>query len=70
MIKYDKLWLTMKKKGITKYKLRKNHNIVKAQLDRLKHNESVTTNTLDLLCNILECKIEDIMEHFADDNVF
>ncbi|MFR0834151.1 MAG: helix-turn-helix domain-containing protein [Fusicatenibacter saccharivorans] len=26
------------------------------------------TNTLDRLCNILDCNIEDIMTHIKDDN--
>lgn len=70
MIKYDKLWQTAKEKGITKYKLHTYYNISKSQLFRLSHNQSVSTNTLDRLCNILDCKLEDIAEHFPDDNTF
>jgi len=70
MIIYDRLWDTLEKKGITKYRLRKDYNIRKSQLDRLKRNESVTTNTIDRLCNILDCDITDIMEHIKDDNTF
>ena len=70
MIKYDKLWETAGKKGITKTMLNKKYNVSKAQLYRLKYNQSVTTNTLDRICNILECDISDIMEHIQDDNFF
>lgn len=38
MIIYDKLWETMKEKGITQYALIKKHNISPAQITRLKRN--------------------------------
>lgn len=66
MIKYDKLWETMKRKGITKYTLHKEYNISKAQLSRLQHNEGVSMNTINTLCNILDCDIEDIATHYKD----
>lgn len=70
MIRYDRLWVTLKSKGFTKYQLTKEYGVSKAQLHRLRHNQSVNTNTLDRLCNILECEVEDIMEHIQDGNRF
>lgn len=66
MIKYDKLWETMKEKGITQYALIKTHHVSPAQITRLKRNESVSTNAIDNFCKILHCNISDIME-FIDD---
>lgn len=43
----------MKRKGITQYNLYKDYGISRAQVQRLKKNESVTTHTLDMLCRIL-----------------
>lgn len=63
MIVYDKLWETMKHKGITQYALIKKYNISPAQITRLKRNESVSTHTIDVFCDILDCKVEDIMEY-------
>ena len=63
MIIYDKLWETMREKGITQYALIKKHNISPTQITRLKRNESVSTHTIDIFCDILDCKVEDIMEH-------
>lgn len=63
MIVYDRLWETMKKKGITQYSLIKDHNINEAQLFRLRQNMVVKTITLDRLCEILDCRIEDICEY-------
>lgn len=70
MIKYDRLWATMKKKGISQYALYTYHNVTRSQIARLKHNYNVETNTIDRLCNILHCNVEDIMEHIDDDNLF
>lgn len=63
MIVYDKLWETMKQKGVTQYALIKKHNISPAQITRLKRNESVSTHTIDIFCDILDCRIEEIMEY-------
>ena len=63
MINYDRLWKTMNEKGITKYALIKKYGISPGQLTRLKRNESVSTNTIDKFCAILDCNVEDIMEY-------
>ena len=70
MIKYDRLWETARAKGISMYALNVKYNISKAQLYRLRHNQVVSTNTIDRICNILECSVEDVMEHFPDSNTF
>ena len=70
MIKYDRLWATMKEKDITQYDLYTRYNVNRSQLDRLRQNKNVQTNTIDKLYNILHCNVEDIMEHFDDDNRF
>lgn len=63
MIKYDVLWKTMKKKGISQYKLIVEYNVSRGLLDRLKKNEGVTTHTIDMLCDILDCGITDVVEY-------
>ena len=50
MIKYDRLWETMKQCGVTQYDLYTHHNINRSQLDRLRKNRNVETNTIDRLC--------------------
>lgn len=68
MIIYDKLWDTMKEKGISQSKLYKDYGISRAQVHRLKHNQVVYTSTLDMLCRILECNdISDIATYTPDD---
>ena len=68
MILFDKLWQTMQERGIAQYDLYTKYNMNRAQLHRLRHNQNIETNTLDRLCNILDCNIEDIMTHIKDDN--
>ena len=48
MIKYDKLWATMKEKGITKYALYTEYHFSKSLLYRLQHNEGINMNTIDI----------------------
>ena len=70
MIKYERLWQIMKQRGVSQYDLYTHYNVNRSQLNRLRHNENVEINTIDKLCNILQCRVEDIMEHFPDDNRF
>ena len=66
MIVYDKLWDTLKEKQITQYKLINEYHVSAGQLSRLRANAHVSTHTLDILCNILDCNIEDIVTHIKD----
>lgn len=66
MIIYDRLWGTMKAKGITQYALIKKYHISPGQITRIKRNESVSTHTIDMFCEILDCNVEDIMQHIKD----
>lgn len=67
MITFEPLWRTMKTKGVTQYKLIKEYNISTGQLDRLRKNENVNTHTLNQLCTILECNLEDVAKYIADE---
>ena len=67
MISYNRLWETMRHRGITQYALIHKHKVSPSQITRLKRNESVSTHTIDVFCKILKCKVEDIMEYMEDD---
>lgn len=66
MIIYTKLWQTMKEKNVSQYRLIKDYGFSTGQLDRLRKNESVSTNTLSQLCEILGCTLYDIAEYQPD----
>ena len=63
LIVFDKLWITMKEKNISQYSLIKNYGFSTGQLDRLRKNGNVNTYTLNQLCEILNCNLEDIVEY-------
>lgn len=67
MISYKPLYLTMKEKKVTTYKLIKDYNVSRSLLDRLKHNRPITTVTLNDLCTILDCRVEDVLVYIKDD---
>ena len=48
MISFEKLWDTMKEKGISQYALIKKYGVSPAQITRLKRNESVSTHTIEM----------------------
>ena len=66
MITFDKLWITMKERGVTTYKLREECGIDSKTVRRLRANDNIETKTLNKLCAALDCKIEDIMEYTKD----
>ncbi len=69
MIVYNKLWETMKKQNVTQYKLIHEYKVSPGQITRLKRNQNVSTHTINLLCDILHCPVEDIMEYIPSEEV-
>ena len=63
MIVFDKLWITMKNKGISTYALRESCGIDSKTIRRLKANDNIETKTLDKLCTALDCELSDIAEY-------
>lgn len=66
MIIFDRLWDIMEKKGITTYVLREKCGIDSKTIRRLRANENIETKTLNKLCAVLECRLEDIAEYVED----
>ncbi len=66
-IKFDKLFIMMKEKGLSTYRIRKENIIGQATLQSLRSNESVSTESIAILCDTLDCQPGDIMEFVKDD---
>lgn len=66
MITYEPLWETLKTKGISTYKLINEYRFSKGTLDSLKQNRNINTKTINDLCNMLDCDINDIMKFTKD----
>ena len=66
MIVFDRLWLTMKNRDISQYKLIHQYGFSSGQLDRLRKNGNVSTYALNELCKILHCSLDEIAEFRAE----
>lgn len=66
MISYKPFYRTLLTKNITEYYLVKVGGISANTLHRMKHGDPITTKTIDKLCEILECNVEDIIVYYSD----
>ncbi len=66
MIIYDKLWETMKEKGVSTYQLREKCGIDSKTIRRLRANDNIETKTLNKLCAALDCTLDEIAEYIKD----
>ena len=66
MISYAPLWETMRRQKATTYTLQVKGGISSSTIRRLKAGESVSTNTLDALCRLLDCQIADVLTYTND----
>ena len=63
MIIFDKLWKTMENRGVSTYYLREKCGLDSKTIRRLRANDNIETKTLDKLCAVLDCRLEDIAEY-------
>ena len=70
MITYEPLWKTMKEKQVSQYRLITKYGFSSGQINRLKKNKYVSTNTIGVLCTILKCSVEDVMEFHMDNSEY
>ena len=67
MISYAPLWETMERRGATTYTLQVQGGISSSTIRSMKAGESVSTNTLEALCKLLDCSLADIVEYLPDE---
>ncbi len=63
MISYAPFWQTLKEKGVSTYTLIHEYNISSATIDRIKKGKGITTAKIDDFCEILHCRVEDIIRY-------
>ncbi|MBD5498405.1 MAG: helix-turn-helix domain-containing protein [Lachnospiraceae bacterium] len=68
MISYKPFYETLYKKNITEYALIFKHGIPANTLHRMKHNQAITTKTLDVLCSVLDCTVSDVIEYVCPED--
>lgn len=67
MIVYDRFWVTLKNSPLSTYTLIKDHHISSSTINKLRKNKPLNTTTINDLCIILHCQVEDIMEYIPSD---
>ena len=67
MIVFDRLWDVMKENNISTYQLREKCGIDSKTVRRLRANDNMETKTLNKLCAVLDCRLEDIAEYVPDE---
>lgn len=68
-IVYDKLFNLLKEKGYTTYRIRKEKLIGQSTLTKLKNGTGgLDTNTLNRLCDVLDCQPGDLISFVRDEN--
>ena len=67
MICYTRFWETLKESGESTYTLIKNHHISSSTIDKLRKNKPLNTTTINDLCRILNCNVENIMEYIPSE---
>mgnify|MGYP000107467569 FL=1 len=67
MIVFDKLWTVMQEQGVSTYQLREKCGIDSKTIRRLRANENMETKTLNKLCAVLHCELQDIAEYIPDE---
>ena len=67
MIDYKPFWNTLKNSKETTYTLINNYHISSATLDKLRKNKPMNTTTINDLCRILDCQVQDVMQYVASD---
>lgn len=68
MISYAAFWATLKESQESTYTLIKTHHISSSTLDELRKNKPLNTTTINDLCRILNCRVQDVMEYIPSDN--
>lgn len=66
MMSFEPLWKTMEKKNITGYVLINKYGLSRSMWHKLRHDKNVTLDTIDRLCEILNCNVEDVVMHIPE----
>lgn len=67
MISYRPFWETLEKSQETTYTLINKHHVSSAILDKLRKDKPMNTTTLNDLCRILNCRLEEIAVYVPSD---
>lgn len=69
MISYKPLFNTMKAKNISSYQLTVKMGFSKGKYSNIQQGKGINSYTINQLCQLLDCRVEDVMEYVPDDEV-
>ena len=67
-VSYKRLWKLLIDKNMKKRDLKEAANLSPSLMSSLNQDKSVTVNTLSRICEVLDCRIEDVMEIIPDNS--
>lgn len=67
MIDYSPFWQTLKNSNESTYSLITKHHVSSAIIDKLRKNKPMNTTTLNDLCRILNCRLDEIAQYIPSD---
>ena len=68
VISYSPFWETLKNSSETTYTLINKHHISSAIIDKLRKDKPMNTTTLNDLCRILNCQLQDIAQYIPSES--
>lgn len=67
VISYEPFWRTLRASQETTYTLITRHHISSSTIDKLRKNKPLSTTTINDLCRILQCPIDQVMEYLPSE---
>ena len=68
MISYAPFWETLHSSNESTYTLIRNHRVSSSTIDKLRKNRPLNTTTINDLCRILGCRVEQIMQYVPSES--
>ena len=68
MVIYTPFWETLKRSSESTYTLINTHHISSSTIDKLRKNKPLNTTTINDLCRILNCRVEEIMMYVPSES--
>lgn len=69
MITYDPFWKTIKRKSLSTYALINRYGILPDTIQRLRDGRPITTKTIETLCEVIECNVQDIIQYLPENSI-
>lgn len=59
---YDNLWKVLENKNMSKEDLKRATGMSSATIAKLSKNENINMKSLEKICEVLECEVEDVIQ--------